>query len=1523
MKDKSRIITLVISKVAALLLLLAGGVLIAVQTPRVQKRITERVLGKLEGGFDALFDCESVQIMPNGALSLKGLRIMDQDSTALVDTLLYIGEVNAGFSLRSILTPGSIQVSQATVRDVHFHLVMEESEWLTNLNRIFRIKSKEKRPEVGPELFRISRTKIEDIHFTMLNPKDSGKTYKGHGIDYDDMDLTAERVSGRNLRFVQGRLLVSGVEGLGLEEKCGYRIDRLKANLAVGQGQADITSIRLRDPYSDLSLKRYAMYFDSSKDFSDYVNRIGMKAEDIRGLLSLSTVSYLSGAFEPMGAALDFEGGSLNGYVNDFTLDNLQFTETLSGTKACLDGTVTGLPDFENLLLDLRLKNASFTTSGLNPLLAEFSAPGSKAPDITGIAPRKRIYLSATVRGPLKRLKAGLNLSCAKSKARLNADIRNLGDRLRPLELRAEALLGEVDPGLFLKDSPIGPTSMYCKAAGRFSDSVMDLTLDSLRVSSTSLFGSPYQDIQAKGELKDGAYVLNLESPSEGLRLSIQADGKMDPKAASYSLHLRGSADDLDLNALKLDQRTPSRLSAGLFAQLEFNAGKTEGNAAIMDIKATGTSGTKQIGDISLLAFNQDGMQNYRLYSDFADLMLSGGAPVSDLLSALQSATLRRELPALYTDTPATEGHATCMLDLKMHDSRELLSFIMPGLYIADSTSVTMTLEQDGSFYGNLYSSRLAYEKSFLKNADLQFDNLGSSLNVILSGTTLKAGDFEVASPSVSAYADDNTMELAIGFDEYGSAGGKGELYIDSRIYRDSLGTLVFKAHPLESYLKAGKELWTLGESDIVLTPSELFIRDFNIRNGEQAILIDGGVSRNRSDTLRLQISGLDLGLIDDFLPKKYGIRGKLDGRAFVTSDMDDVPGMLMDFRIDSLGVSDANAGRLMIAASIDDNGEDMNLIVRDIIDGRDALSASGVMFLDDGRMDISASADRFPLNVVAPFLEKVFSSVDGSISGGIRLQGDTQRLSTVSQNFNLNDASLRLKMTGVNYTVNGPLRLDSNALYLDGLRVSDSDKGSGTLSGRISHDHLKDINLDLGLDFDNMKLLDITAKDSPNLYGLLRAGGKASVSGEPQNMRVDVDLRSQGQGNVHIMTGEASAKAGTNLLTFTQKAQVRDAYEEMLDTQAEKTALPMDISIHGSVRIDPEVKAYAVLDKAEGNTASFSGNGLVSINLRPSKAVFDLNGYFNINEGNYQFSIPGILTKDFIVQQGGSIKFGGDIMDTEIDVSAIYRLKTSLKTLIGSMNEESNSIATKRQVDCILNISDRLSNPKLGFEINIPDLDPTTKSQVESALATDDKIQKQFIALLLMGSFIPDEASGVFNGSNLLMSNMTVLMSNQLNSILQRLEIPFDVGIGYLGSAESSNAFDVAISTQLFNDRVIVGGSVANKSYNGNLSNRDVVGDLDIQIKLDPSGRFRFNLFSHSADEYSSILDLSQRNGFGVSYQMEYNRFREFVRSVFNPSEAKAIKEKAAAAAAEQITIVIEDERETKAVSDTLSTGR
>jgi hypothetical protein len=60
------------------------------------------------------------------------------------------------------------------------------------------------------------------------------------------------------------------------------------------------------------------------------------------------------------------------------------------------------------------------------------------------------------------------------------------------------------------------------------------------------------------------------------------------------------------------------------------------------------------------------------------------------------------------------------------------------------------------------------------------------------------------------------------------------------------------------------------------------------------------------------------------------------------------------------------------------------------------------------------------------------------------------------------------------------------------------------------------------------------------------------------------------------------------------------------------------------------------------------------------------------------------------------------------------------------------------------------------------------------------------------------------------------------------------------------------------------------------------VVGDIDIEIKLDRSGALRLNLFSHSADQYTNYLDNSQRNGVGLTYQTEFNSFRQFFRNMF-----------------------------------------
>ena len=261
-----------------------------------------------------------------------------------------------------------------------------------------------------------------------------------------------------------------------------------------------------------------------------------------------------------------------------------------------------------------------------------------------------------------------------------------------------------------------------------------------------------------------------------------------------------------------------------------------------------------------------------------------------------------------------------------------------------------------------------------------------------------------------------------------------------------------------------------------------------------------------------------------------------------------------------------------------------------------------------------------------------------------------------------------------------------------------------------------------------------------------------------------------------------------------------------------------------------------------------------------------------------------GIAKRDFSIQDGSSIRFNGDIMDSNLNINALYKTKASVGTLISDTTS-----TARRTVECGIAITDKLSNPRLDFSINIPDLDPTTQSRVESALNTQDKIQKQLLALLLSNSFLPDEQSGITNtSSSMLYSNVSEITAGQLNNILQKLNIPVDFGLDYQQSAGGTDIFDVALSTALFNNRVVVNGTIGNRQYNSTSSGSEVVGDLDIDVKLDRPGALRLNLFSHSADQYTNYLDNSQRNGIGITYQKEYDRIGEFIRNIFRSRRKK-----------------------------------
>ena len=1504
----------IVARVAGLLAVLLMAFLLAVQTSYVQTRLSKVALNQLAANMDGRILYDELKVMTNGVLVIRNIKLLDNApytedvngrGWAAVDTVFSARNITATFTLASLLRKEGLHLGRVTVEDGNFHLTGEPGEYGNNICRIFRIHSSGK-PFPTEDLFDLKKLIIRNFRFRMNSFLPEDEPYSGFGINRDDIDLTVD-LAGHGLRMSGGKVYAF-LDHLTAREKSGYTVNELSTSAEVGDDQILLEDIRFEDPWSELNMRQLSMTYAGFSSFSSFLSDVHLEGEMLRSRLAAQTVAYLTGNLEGSPAVINVRRGGVSGTVSDLHIDRFTFSEEHSGVSAVVDGRVTGLPDTGKLQLDAQVRDLKGTTRDFYRL-ANALVPG-QVPDFTHYASGIPLTLQLRAKGPVDRLDVGGELRSPSGNADISGTLLHLLDPKLPIEANLTLGAQELDLGAMLGNRQLGTVTLATTARTRLSGSIPDTSIDSLYIEKIHALGRDWRGIRVAGTLRDGTAEGRIRSTDPALNLNLSGQVDLVPRTNGSRYVVDGTLNHVDLAALGIDAGGRlSALSTSIQANMLYNGGYLDGEARLPDLNLTTKSGTHPVGQVIVQARrNRRGEQQLDLDTPFLVGHFNGNGPVTQFVRDLLALTVDRELPSLL-DRPVSEPSDTIpgyTVGLLFRDSREFLAEMIPGLYIAEGSGLSMNIRQNGELTGRLDSDRLAYGKNYLRSVDLSFDNLQDRLTFRILSSELRAGSFAMLNPSITATADDDRLSVGVRYDSFSGAGGEAELNFDGALSRDEEGVLVVQARPRDSYLITGEERWAVTGDDIVLRDGDLRLDRFLVSNGTQQLLVDGGYSSSHSDTLALKMDRFDLALVDEFLPSQIGIEGKMNGHAILSSGSSlEKLGMLMDFGIDTLRLGGVDAGAVRLSSQWHDEGRELGLRLVDEIEGREALRVDGSYFLRDKSLDVRSSLDHFPLRVAAPFLASFVSELDGGISGSFRASGPLDALVPVSQDLRIEDARARVALTGVAYTLSGPLRVDEGGCYFDELSLTDDDIGRCTIRGSVRFKQLKDFTLRTRIDFNDLKVLDTPERPGAPCYGLLRASGTASATGPLGALVVDANVRTAGDGNVHIPMsaisgGEASS---SDLLTFTEPARVLDPYEEMLAALEQKSAEPSDVSVRGRLAIHPGVRAFVEIDKSAGNVASVNGSGTVSVNLRPSKAQFDLGGDYTVNEGSYQFVLPGVLSKTFNVERGSSVKFGGDIMNTELDLTATYDLRTSLDPLVGT------SGSNRRPVECSINVTDHLRAPKLNLAIDVPDLDPTTRTSVESALNTTDKVQKQFVSLLLLGSFLPDQGSGIFNQSNLLYSNVVEIMSGQINNILQRLDIPLDVGFGYQQMKTGEDLFDIAVSTQLFEDRVILGGNFGNRRYSTGRSSGDFTGNLDLSVKLDPEGKFRFNVFSHSADEFTSYLDFSQRNGIGVSYQREFGSFRELVQHFFVPKKKRLQEDAPADRPSRPIIINIDNE--------------
>jgi hypothetical protein len=126
----------------------------------------------------------------------------------------------------------------------------------------------------------------------------------------------------------------------------------------------------------------------------------------------------------------------------------------------------------------------------------------------------------------------------------------------------------------------------------------------------------------------------------------------------------------------------------------------------------------------------------------------------------------------------------------------------------------------------------------------------------------------------------------------------------------------------------------------------------------------------------------------------------------------------------------------------------------------------------------------------------------------------------------------------------------------------------------------------------------------------------------------------------------------------------------------------------------------------------------------------------------------------------------------------------------------------------------------------------------------------------------------------------------SQFNSLLAKVSKDVDIGVNYRRSSYiPGQEIDLAVSTQLFNERLLIDGLFGVNSLNPNTTVQKAstfVGDINLQYLLSNNRRWRVRAFNRTNTIGLLLLENNAlyTQGIGLSYQRDFTNWGDFFKS-------------------------------------------
>ena len=1460
---------------------------VALQIPSVQKRICDAVADNISSDLNGSISFGDVYYALFDRVIIKDALLKDEAQ----DTVAYLGKLSLNVKLLKAIT-GRVSVSKVELSDALLNLDVDENGGL-NIAKIF--PEKEKVRDTTSKgilaffdniLVDVRAIKINDMDVNLVRhsptvikrDKKGRLLYPGERtINFKDMHVNDLNVDISDIKYNLRKQTVSlKVNGITMEESRGFKLDDLHFNAALDAAGIHIENFRYADNFSDLKLPYANALFEQFSDFSDFLHKVSLDCSLEDATVNLSSLGlFLPGVDHltlPLVASGKVKGPVANMKLSSFVVDGPGVSHVE------LSGQLNGLPLSDQTIMSANISNCYFTTAGLDGIASSVSLKPFKRGTIGKFAPGTRFRFTGFMDGFFTDFVAYGGLSSNIGKV----DVDLLCQAYLPEGFSMEGFMdaSNFDLGKFLQNDKLGELSCNATLSG-FTSSDKDKTyfsMDSIYVSKFNFNDYDYKGISASGWVDYNGISVKAVDDDPNLDFDLKADilnGGEGERTYDIDLDLRKA----NLAALHLDKQEVSEVGMKLNGKVT-QTGKDSfvGDIFINDLGCTNDTGLHDLGDVQINAslLPEDQRLNFR--SSFLNGTMKGTTSVSDLVGDAKYALLNGKLDNLLRGqvNPLKYSGGDFNVNLKVNDIRQLLAFIMPDMHIENGTELNFSADSAGSPSLSLTSELLSFKDIYARNVMVFYDGDDSTSVAAIDADLVRIGSLVAVNNHLGAEIQDNKVKLDLSYNnDSDEQADRGNIKATVAFPDSTAAYDVLIAMDNSTVMADGKE-WKIRPSSVFFNKGRIAVRDFLMEGEDQYMRVDGIISDNPEEACTVDLNNFDMSLANLFLKEPVTLDGRLTGNAKASALLGDYE-ISADLKADSVLLSGNLVGDLAVNATWEEQAEKIGFSLVNMLADKKVIDIAGDMNTKDKTMAATAVIDSLQAVILTPFLSSIMSDLDGSISMTADVNGPLDRLEINSKDGRLNGFAGKIIYTQVRYGVDGGFELSPSGVTIRQASVTDGLNGSGRLSGGVSFDHFKDIKLDVRMIVRDMLALNTNSGDNSTFYGnAVASNGDISIVGPTSDISLNVNATT-GPSSLRIPLASITTTTHSILTFVNNETPVLSSYDSLLllhTANKEKDKAKGNFGVNLRLRATNDAEINLDIDRTSGNTLKAKGAG--DINISVYNDQFDIKGSYGVDEGSFNYKLLGLTNKVFSINKGGTVNFTGDIMNTDLDVTAEYNTKASISPLL----TDSTSTSARKNVKCVLDVSGKLSNPQLDFDVDILDIEPSIMAQIEPAFMTEEKRMKQFVAVLLTGNFLPDDASGINNattGVNYL--NIGELMANQINDILEQLNIPVDLGLNYQNNDSGRDVVDVAISTQLFNNRVTINGNIGNRQYN-TAGKSDVMGDIDIAIKLGKKGLTKLTLFSHSPDDFSSYLDQTQRNGAGISFSKEFDNLKELFSS-------------------------------------------